>query len=250
MSGQIVYNLIGACRVAGGGSLAWRRGAILSILRTGTGIYEITLAQPVDEEECLIRVSPICSFSVPVSIQFQFISNTVIRVRTVIYWSAADLDHEFSIEASYAPDVPIVLPAPVPAAAPSPPTTGGKCMMYFGSQVITNTAVTRYLSPGYMANAGTTPLQVPVPFNCTAKNLYVYVASPAGNGLNITYKLRVNSVGTALAVTIPSTTGSGNDTTNQVSITAGDRVDVEVSKAADVATGPQFITVSYELDPS
>lgn len=250
MSGQIIYNQLGACRASGNGTLVWRRSAVASIVRTGTGIYEITLAQPVDQDEVVLQVTPICNFSVPVSAQVQFVSETIIRIRTVIYWIAADLDFLFSVEASYSPDAPVSLSAPVPAVAPSPPTTGGKCMMFFGNQVITNTAVTRYLTPGFMANAGTSPIQLAVPFNCTAKNMFVFVGTPAGNGGNITYKLRVNSVGTALLVTIPSTTASGNNVTDTVSLTAGDRIDLECSKAIDVATGPTFPLVSIELDPA
>lgn len=70
---------------------------------------------------------------------------------------------------------------------------------------------------------------------------------PSGNGNNIVYTLRVNGVASSLAVTMASTSGTGSNTSNSVTVAQGDYVDIEVTKAASIGSSPSAIAVSMEF---
>jgi hypothetical protein len=109
------------------------------------------------------------------------------------------------------------------------------------------TTTTRYLYPNYQtANASTTVVQMRVPMSGTLKNLYLHQTG-AGNGNTIVYTVRKNGVATALKVTIASTGTNGSDTVNSVAVTAGDLVDIEVTKALAIVMSPSDIVVSLVL---
>jgi hypothetical protein len=83
----------------------------------------------------------------------------------------------------------------------------------------------------------------------TLKNLHVRQNGPAGNGAAIVYTVRVNGVATALSVSIASTTANGQDLVDSVAVVQGDLIDIEVTKAASVATSPSRIEVTLEVAP-
>ena len=127
-------------------------------------------------------------------------------------------------------------------------SSGASGSFVFGSGNVSATTTTRYLSPGF--DPGTSPTSPPafrVPRAGTLRNLYLRQNTTAGNGNNIVYTLRVNGVATALAVTIASTTQQAANTTNTVAVVAGDRIDVEITKAASVGTGPSDVTAVMEF---
>jgi hypothetical protein len=123
-------------------------------------------------------------------------------------------------------------------------------VLSFGSTSVLSTTTTRYLHPNYEAsNAPTSPISFEVPFAGTLRNMYARHNTTAGNGNAIVYTARVNGAATALAVSLASTTTSGNNVADDVVVAAGDHVDVEVTKAASIATSPSDILVTFELAP-
>lgn len=123
----------------------------------------------------------------------------------------------------------------------------GPSVLSFGAASVLATTTTRYLYPNYQtANASTTVVQMRVPMSGTLKNLYLHQTG-AGNGNTIVYTVRKNGVATALKVTIASTGTNGSDTVNSVAVTAGDLVDIEVTKALAIVMSPSDIVVSLVL---
>jgi hypothetical protein len=120
-------------------------------------------------------------------------------------------------------------------------------MVLFGADGVGSNTTTRYLWPAYQSSVGPTAVvQFRIPRAGTLQNMRVRANTTAGNGNNIVYTLRVNSVATALAVTMASTSADGSDTTDTVSVAAGDLIDVEVTKAASVGTSPTGIVCTME----
>jgi hypothetical protein len=72
----------------------------------------------------------------------------------------------------------------------------------------------------------------------------------AGNGNAIVYTLRKNGSAQALTVSLASTGADGSDTSNSVTVAAGDLVDIEVTKASSIATSPSDIMVSVQYAPT
>lgn len=118
----------------------------------------------------------------------------------------------------------------------------------FGAGNVASTTATRYLFPGYSESlAQTTAIQFRVVRAGFLQNMYVRHNVPNGNNNAIVYTVRINGVGTALSVSLGSNTADGNDLVNVVGVSAGDLVDVEVTKAAGVAQSPRDVMVSVEF---
>lgn len=118
----------------------------------------------------------------------------------------------------------------------------------FGASSVSATTTTRYLWPWYEDSlAQTAPVQIRAPRAMTIRNLYIRHNTPAGNGNNIVYTLRVNGVASALTVTLASTSNNGADTTRSVVVNAGDLLDIAVTKAASVGTAPTGVTATLEV---
>ena len=121
-------------------------------------------------------------------------------------------------------------------------------MVHWGNNSVTNTTTIRFLSPGWIAGtAPTAAIQWRVPFAAVLRNLYIRHGTGAGNGNNIVYTVRVNTVASSLSVAIPSTSVNGEDTANSVTVAAGDLIDIRVSKAVDVATSPSNIMATLQV---
>jgi hypothetical protein len=78
------------------------------------------------------------------------------------------------------------------------------------------------------------------------RNFGIRHNTPAGNGNAVVYTVRQNGVATALSVSLISTGSDGFDLANSVSFAAGDLVDIEVTKAADIANGVLNVVASLE----
>jgi hypothetical protein len=121
-------------------------------------------------------------------------------------------------------------------------------MLAWGNTAVSGTTTTRYMSPYYgTVLAPTSPIQFRVSRAGTVRNLRVRHNDPLGNGSNIIYTLRVNGVVTPLAVTIASTATDGNNLVASVPVLAGDLLDIEVTKAASIATSPNEIVLTAEF---
>ncbi len=70
---------------------------------------------------------------------------------------------------------------------------------------------------------------------------------PDGNGNNIVYTVLVNGVATSLAVTLASTSSQGSNTSNTVAVTAGDIIDIQITKSSSIVTSPDDVIASLEL---
>lgn len=118
----------------------------------------------------------------------------------------------------------------------------------WGNNSVAATTTTRFLSPWYEdALAQTTAIQWRVSTSGRLQNLRVRHNTTAGNGNLIVYTVRVNGVVTALTVSLASTAADGSDLVNVVSVTAGDLIDVIVTKALGVGTSPTDITADLSF---
>ncbi len=118
----------------------------------------------------------------------------------------------------------------------------------FGANGLTATTTTRYLYPGFAdSTAQTSVIQRRMARAGTLSNLYMLQNVPAGNGSNIVYTVRKNGVPTLLAVTMASDVSTGEDTSNTVSVVAGDLIDIEVTKAVSVGTSPSDIIAAMDF---
>lgn len=126
-------------------------------------------------------------------------------------------------------------------------SSGTRAVLMWGNSLVSVTTTTRYLNPAFAdATAGTTAISFRMPFACTLRNFYIRQNSGAGNGNNIVYTLLKNGVATALVVTIASTANDANDLVNTVVVAAGDRLDIEITKALSIGTSPGDILATME----
>lgn len=120
--------------------------------------------------------------------------------------------------------------------------------LVFGADRVGATTTTRYLYAGNAERlAEITPYQILVTRPGNLQRFRVLQNVPNGNGSAIAYTVRVNGVATALAVSIPSTTGGGADLLSTVPVAAGDAVDVEITKAAGVGSSPRNVVATVEV---
>ena len=120
-------------------------------------------------------------------------------------------------------------------------------LFLFGASNIATTTTTRFLWPSFEnETAPTTAIQFRVPSACTLRSLRVRHNTGAGNGGNVVYTVRKNSVATALVVTMASTANDGSDLSNTVAFAAGDLLDIQVTKAAAIGTSPTNIMATLE----
>lgn len=126
-------------------------------------------------------------------------------------------------------------------------------VLLFGAGQVGSTTTIRFLYPGYddmlaqTAGGGGTPISMVAPYSGTLRNLYVRHNIPAGNGNVIVYTVRVNGVASALSVFLGSLVAQGVNVANAVAVNAGDRIDIQISKAATVAVSPQDVTATLDL---
>lgn len=119
----------------------------------------------------------------------------------------------------------------------------------FGAESVGASTTTRYLLPSYSDTLATSsPVQVEIPSGVTSFDFVrmdIRHNSPAGNGNDIVYTLRVNGVASLLTLTLASTATSATVTAT-VAISAGDLLDIEVTKAATVAASPTGVVALVE----
>jgi hypothetical protein len=118
----------------------------------------------------------------------------------------------------------------------------------FGADSVGSSPTDRYLYTSYAERiAETSPHFWTAPRAGTLKNLFVRHGAPKGNGNNIIYRVRVNTVATALLVTLASTAPLGSDTTNTVAVAQGDRVDLQVVKTLNIGASPRNVVATLEV---
>lgn len=119
--------------------------------------------------------------------------------------------------------------------------------LVYGANSVGSTITTRYLYAGYAERlAEVNPHQLDLRAG-TLRNLRIRHGDPQGNGGPIVYRVRVNTVATVLLVSLASTDPSGSDLVNTVSVSAGDQVDVQVVKTANVGASPRNVVATMEV---
>src|SRR5688500_4757545 len=104
----------GAARISGAGSLVWPAGGVTSILRTGTGVYEISLE--VTERDCEIDTQAITEHPIQCGIVVSWLSPNVLAAKTLVWGELADLDFYLSVKRWRTGNSSV--PAPIPLTAP------------------------------------------------------------------------------------------------------------------------------------
>ena len=125
---------------------------------------------------------------------------------------------------------------------------GGAAILTWGDSNVNTTTTIRYLSPGYDQGAATTtPVQLRIPRRGLFRKMYVTHTTPAGNGNNITYTLRVNGIATT-SVTLASTASNAANTGASFNVSANALIDIEVTKPQGaIGTSPTGIMVTLEF---
>lgn len=105
-----------------------------------------------------------------------------------------------------------------------------------GVRVDPTTAGDAFIScNGGMGSITESDVQVPMPYACTARNLYVRASSIHDGITTQTLRMRKNGVNTALLVTIAAGAQTGSDVANSVSFVAGDLLSFSYASAGNAA---------------
>jgi hypothetical protein len=132
--------------------------------------------------------------------------------------------------------------------ATAPIKVAGAGPIVFGAGYVFATIKTRYLFVGYSDDpAEITPHQVLAPKTGIVKNLRIIHNILGGNANPITYRVRVNGIATLINVVIPANAASGIDITNTAPVTAGQPIDIEVTKVLSVGSSPRNVVAIVEV---
>lgn len=124
----------------------------------------------------------------------------------------------------------------------------GQDSLIFGAGSVMASTRTRYLYAGYSdRQAELTPVQVASPRTGTVQRLYVFHNVLGGGANPITYRVRVNNVATLINVVLAANAFSGADTTNTAPVTAGQPIDIVVTKAVTLGASPDNIVAIVEV---
>ena len=133
------------------------------------------------------------------------------------------------------------------------PNSTTAAMIAWGNNSVGGTTALRYLDPWGAQNQiastdGTTnPRHVAVR-DGFLRFMYVRHGNPDGNGRDVVYTVRVNSVAAALTVTLASTGSQASDLANVVPVSAGDTIDIEITKPnGNIGNSPDGVTVQCEF---
>jgi hypothetical protein len=118
------------------------------------------------------------------------------------------------------------------------------CIQFFGSSGLSAGAA-RYAPPGYGALAAT-EYGLPCPATGTLRGLFVKTRTAvAGDSAVVT--LRKNGVATSMTCTIAASGTSAQDTSNTVSVTAGDVLSLSVTAGGGYSSGGADLAASVNL---
>jgi hypothetical protein len=113
-----------------------------------------------------------------------------------------------------------------------------------GASVIGNGA-TVYLMPDLTTGVATEVAALLCTKAGTIRDLFVYMVTGPTTSESITFTVRKNSVGSSLTVTVSNPAQSGSDTTNTVSVAAGDRISIEAIASAGGAVADVIASFNY-----
>jgi hypothetical protein len=103
--------------------------------------------------------------------------------------------------------------------------------------------------PGYVtAIASTSDIyRIRVPRAGTIKNMHIMQNTVSTSTNSVVYTLFVGGVSTALTVSIAGNVSTGADTTDTVTVSQGDQLSIQVTKAASVSPAVQQVVISVEF---
>jgi len=119
--------------------------------------------------------------------------------------------------------------------------------------VTLGTSTTSFISfCAFTTNSAETSRQIIVPISGTIKNLYVLTSSQQSANNSQVCTVRKNGSNTAVTVTIAANAAAGtfSDTTNTVSVAAGDRLALQVQNNAASGTAAQIVSVAIIIERS
>lgn len=112
----------------------------------------------------------------------------------------------------------------------------------------TSTTLARFLHPWFSGDAAlAAETSILLPCNAMVTRLYVHFET-AGTGTGtLVVNVRRNEGPTSMAVTVPATGRSGNNTRDHVAYEAGDRLAISVTPSGTVTASPTNILVALEV---
>ncbi len=119
--------------------------------------------------------------------------------------------------------------------------------------VTLGTSTTSFVSfCAFTTNSVEASRQVIIPVAGTIKNLYVLTATTQSANNSQVCTVRKNGASTAITTTIPASAAAGtfSDTTNSVSVAAGDRLSLQVQNNAASGTAAQIVSVAIIIERS
>jgi hypothetical protein len=126
------------------------------------------------------------------------------------------------------------------------PTMKGGSLTFGISTGVTTAA--RYAVPG-TGTAQTNEVQISCPCTGTVRGLYVVCrTAPVGDTVVVT--IRKAAVATTVTATIAIAATTASDTTNTVSVTAGDALSVSVTGGASFSSGCLDCTITFNITPA
>ena len=210
-------------------------------IRTGLGVYQFPMLEAADPgQHSIYCTTGINELAI---VRGRLISPGVLEVRSYLP-SGAPVDcvvlfvelHRYPGEAG------VVLPtAPAPLAQGS---GGTGAVIAFGNNGIGTNTDTKFLCP-WFDDAGAPQARVPwrAPRAGLVANMSVRQNS-VGIGGDIVYALEVNTVATAISITMAASDLQGVDDVNTVAVAMGDLLSVVVTKAVAITDSPNDIIVS------
>jgi len=119
--------------------------------------------------------------------------------------------------------------------------------------VTLGTSTTSFVSfCAFTTNSVEASRQVIIPVAGTIKNLYVLTATTQSANNSQVCTVRKNGASTAITTTIPASAAAGtfSDTTNSVSVAAGDRLSLQVQNNAASGTAAQIVSIAIIIERS
>lgn len=123
-------------------------------------------------------------------------------------------------------------------------TISPRSVMTFKSNGIASGA-TEYMDASN-SNATIANVNMPVPFDCTIKNMFAKSAAAPGASQTYLYTLFKNGVGQTLTCTITDPATTASDTTNSVPVAAGDLISVRVIASGSAANTFHHVSVDVQ----
>lgn len=120
--------------------------------------------------------------------------------------------------------------------------------LHFGAERLGSSPTVRYLYPGYADSLAeiVSSNELLSPITGTIRNLYIIHNVLGGGPVLLTYTVEVNGVPSPLAVGMAANAFFGNNASNTIAVTKGDRVRVAVARAT-VVSSPRNVHVTMEI---